>query len=185
MFWQLQGRCCTRRGTSPLMSAAHSSQQPKIETPEQLHVSASMHPSINMCSVPSNGATQKKKKSAFLWRVSEHLVLTVHLSMWVLGNARTALTGRRVLGKGKKQKSGFPLENKQTFVSEEREKTVWLTDCPPAFSGSGWRTRQFQKLEKHTYNTSGRTGRCPVLMSQRSKCEEIILEYLEPNTQLG
>lgn len=53
--------------------------------------------------------------------------------MWVLGNARTALTGRRALGKREETEEWLSLENKQTFVSErrerEREKTVWLPVC--------------------------------------------------------
>lgn len=174
MFWQLQGRV-----TSAV--ACDEERVNKVHWCQQ-HIYPNTHPSLSKdrdvwdtarlgFSVSQKHVlctyiwAKKKKKSQFLWRVSKHLVLTVHLSMWVLGNARTALTGRRVLGKGKKQKSGFSLENKQTFVSEEREKTVCLT----GFSGSGWGRDGFKQWPK-VFND-------PTSLIKLSKYEDIILYF--------
>ncbi len=62
--------------------------------------------------------------------------------MWVLGNARTALTGRRALGKREETEEWLSLENKQTFVSErerEREREDCLTACLPSAAHDGER----------------------------------------------
>lgn len=136
MFWQLQGH----------VTSAVACDEERVSTVQwcQQHIYPNTHPSQSKRSglqrISETCAlylhfrckkTRRKKKtskSQFLWRVSEHLVLTVHLSMWVLGNARTALTGRRVLGKGKKQKSGF-FPGKQTDFCFRGEREDCLSDC--------------------------------------------------------
>lgn len=104
-----------------------------------------------MCSVPSNaaytGATKKVPVSLkSLWASG----FNSPLEYVGTGECKDCFDWEKSAGKGKETEEWLS-PGKQTDFCFRGEREDCLTDCLPAFSGSGWRTRRFQKLEKHTY----------------------------------
>lgn len=104
------------------------------------------------------------------------------------GECKDCFDWEKSAGKGKETEEWLS-PGKQTDFCFRGEREDCLTDCLPAFSGSGRRTRRFQKLEKHTYTLVAKSDDVrmvfndPTSLIKLFKYEEII-SYTGQDVQL-